>query len=73
MINRTIYLIAAFLLSFHLVHADILTDGDQTKFISEFLSAHNAYRKSVSEYIPDLKWDENLAALAANTANTCVY
>jgi len=26
----------------------------------------------VSPSIPDLKWDENLAALAAKTTNTCI-
>ena len=72
MINRTIYLIAAVLITLLAVHADLLTDGDQAKFISNFLSAHNAYRKSVSTSIPNLKWDEKLAAFAAKTASTCV-
>jgi len=71
MINRTIYLIAAVLITLNAVQADLLTDGDQAKFISDFLNVHNAYRKSVNKNLPDLKWDENLAVFASKTASTC--
>ena len=54
MINRIIYLIAAVLLAVSTVQAFLIKDGDQSAFISEFLSVHNAYRKSVSKSIPDL-------------------
>jgi len=72
MINRTIYLIAAVLLAVSTVQAFLLKDGDQSAFISEFLSVHNAYRKSVNKNIPDLKWDENLEAFAKKTVKKCV-
>jgi len=71
MTTRSIYLIATILLTLNAVQADLLTDGDQAKFISAFLSAHNAYRKSVNKDLPNLKWDETLATFASKTASTC--